>query len=755
MKPKVKKALLRAIEAHKSGKLQVAERQYRAILAAVPENPDANHNLGILVLTAGNPQAALPYLKAALEADARQQRFWLSYINALIDAGQYPEARQVMDSGKSSGLAGEPVVQLERKLGAAEAQTLPDQSGVPGRQTVEALLSAYRSGNLIESERLARSMCAKFPDYALGWKVLGAGLDRSGKTGNAVEPLQHSIRLAPQDYETHNMLGVALRRLGRFSEAEASCREAIRLKPDFPEGHNSLGNALRDSGQIAQAEASFREAIRLKPDFAEAHHNLGTALQQVGTLDEAIAAYKRALAIKPDDTLAEAQMLHLMQSICDWSDTAQLEQACARLGADTSAVVPFAMLAIEDNPGRQLARSKAWAARQYRQSPLPLPGRPEARPERLRVGYFSADFHDHATLYLMAGLLRNHDRKQFELFAYSYGSIRSGKWRKGAEGNVDHFFDVTDQGDRAIADLARSHALDIAIDLKGYTQHTRSELFQFRLAPIQINYLGYPGTMGADFIDYIVADPIVIPEESRKFYSERIIYLPHSYQPNDDTRDIASVSATRTDFGLPDNAFVFCCFNNANKITPAEFDIWMRVLSKVDRSVLWLMRSNGWAQENLRREAERRGISESRIVFADKRPHAEHLARHRHADLFIDTFNYNAHTTASDALWAGLPVVTKAGQQFAARVAASLLNAVGLPELITTSEADYEALIVDLATEPDKLGEIREKLAANRLREPLFDTERYTRDFESGLRQAYDLYYDGEAARDISVSASH
>ncbi len=396
-------------------------------------------------------------------------------------------------------------------------------------------------------------------------------------------------------------------------------------------------------------------------------------------------------------------------------------------------------------------RSRTWASEKDRQSALPFPALPQTRPERLKIGYFSADFHDHATMFLIAGLLREHDRAGFELFAYSYGRIRSGDWRKRAEGDVDHFFDVADSSDRDVADLARSHGLDIAVDLKGYTEDARSGIFRHRPAPVQINFLGYPGSMGADFIDYIVADPTIIPDDQRRFYSERIIYLPHSYQPNDNTREIAKTDTTRADFGLPEDGFVFCCFNNNYKIGPCEFDVWMRLLDKVDGSVLWLFRSNIWAEYNLRKEAEKRGVDPARLVFAGKLPHPEHLARHKHADLFIDTFNCNAHTTASDALWGGLPVVTKQGKQFAARVAASLLRAVRLPELIAETEEEYEKRILELASAPDKLSSIKTRLAENRMKEPLFDTWRYTRNFEHGLRQAYDLYFEGKPPEDIWV----
>ena len=445
-------------------------------------------------------------------------------------------------------------------------------------------------------------------------------------------------------------------------------------------------------------------------------------------------------------------MLHQQRHVCDFSISPTLPNASARLGITTDAVPTFAALPWLDNPDHQLQRSISWANEKYTRPTSNLPARPSTRPKRLKLGYFSADFHDHATLYLMAGLLREHNKQEFEVFAYSYGRSKSGQWRQQAEQTVDHFFDVTDMSDNQIADLARSHGLDVAVDLKGHTQHTRSQIFQFRLAPIQINYLGYPGSMGADFIDYIVADPTVIPNEQREFYSEKVIYLPHSYQPNDNLRKIKQTETSRTDFGLPENAFVFCCFNNNYKISPNEFDIWTRVLSKVEGSVLWLLKSNKWAEQNLRKEAAERGVDPDRLVFAQKVPHAEHLARHKHADLFVDTFNYNAHTTASDALWGGLPVVTKLGKQFAARVAASLLNAVGLSELITHSGQEYENLILELATQPQKLLKIKEKLERNRLTEPLFDTLRYTRNFEQGLHQAYNLYFSGKSPEDIVVA---
>ena len=535
---------------------------------------------------------------------------------------------------------------------------------------------------------------------------------------------------------------ISLYNSGRFQELVAQAEALVAEYPSSFVIWNILGAGQKASGRLVEAENGFRKATELNPAYAEAYNNMGVTLQEQGKLDEAIAAYHRALEIKPAYANAEAQMLHQQQHICDFNVGEKLKEASSRLGIETDAVPPFGALPWEDSPSRQLLRAKHWRQEKYKQSSLPLPARPKTRPDRLKIGYLSADFHDHATMYLMAGLLRQHDRTSFETFAYSYGRSKSGDWRKRAESGVDHFFDVTNQSDRQIIDLVRSHDLDIAIDLKGYTQHTRAQLFQYRLAPIQINYLGYPGTMGAEFIDYIISDRTVIPVEMRQYYSEKVIYLPHSYQPNDNERPIAAINTTRSDVGLPDDAFVFCCFNNNYKISQAEFEIWMRLLHKVDGSVLWLLRSNKWAEGNLRKEAAARGIDPTRLVFAPKLPHSEHLARHRHADLFIDTFNYNAHTTASDALWAGLPVVTKQGKQFAARVAASLLKAVGLPELITETERQYEQLILELAENHEQLRSIKAKLKENRLKMPLFNTELYTQNFEKGLTEAYNKYFN-------------
>jgi len=354
-------------------------------------------------------------------------------------------------------------------------------------------------------------------------------------------------------------------------------------------------------------------------------------------------------------------------------------------------------------------------------------------------------------MYLMAQIFERHDKEQFEVYAYSYGPDKQDEMRKRLVSAVDVFHDVRGMNDIQIVELARAEGLDIAIDLKGFTANTRLAPFAYGLAPVQISYLGYPGTLGADFIDYIVADPVVIPTDNRQYYSEQVIYLPNTYQPTDNTRVISDKTITREDMRLPSNGFVFCCFNNNYKISPKEFDIWMRLLGGVESSVLWLLKSNKWAEQNLKREAEARGISAERLIFAEKVPQAEHLARQKLADLFLDTFNYNAHTTTSDALWAGLPVVTKLGEGFAARVAGSLLTAIDLPELITENEEAYEVLALTLATDLKRLGQIKSKLDRNRLTQPLFDSEMYTRHLEAGYQMAYERYFNGQERSDIVV----
>jgi predicted O-linked N-acetylglucosamine transferase (SPINDLY family) len=412
---------------------------------------------------------------------------------------------------------------------------------------------------------------------------------------------------------------------------------------------------------------------------------------------------------------------------------------------------PFPFLAMLDDPALH-----RMAARIYTEAKCPensaLGPLPKRRPGKIRIGYYSADFHNHATTHLMAQALEAHDRGRFEVYGFSFGPDESDAMRRRVFAACDKFLDVRNASDGEIAQLSRQLGIDIAVDLKGHTQNSRPGIFAGRAAPLQAQYIGYPGTMGAAYMDYVIADKIVIPPGAEADYDEKILRLPHSYQANDSTRKISSKTTTREDAGLPPSGFVFCSFNNNYKILPDTFASWMRILTAVDGSVLWLLEDNALAAANLRRHAADRGVDPARLVFAGRVPLEDHLARHRLADLFLDTWPYNAHTTASDALWTGLPVLTRMGKAFAGRVAASLLTALDLPELITASTEDYEKRAVELARNPEKHAALRAKLAANRTTMPLFDGKLIARHLEAGYEMIHARQQSGLPPDHIEVS---
>lgn len=617
-------------------------------------------------------------------------------------------------------------------------------------QTVtNQLIALYNQGQLSDVVEQSKALLEKYPDAFIVWNLLGAAKKGLGQMDEAVAAYNKALLLKPDYALAYNNIGVILREQGKLDEAIEAYNSALSVKPDFAEAYNNMGVTLQEQGKFDDSIVVFNRALSVKPNFAEAHSNMGVTLQRQGKLDEAIAAYDKAVAIKPDYAFARSQRLLQLAHMCDWSAIEADSSFVAELGIIGASVVPFTALPLEDAPERHRSRSEHYAREIFGQRSLLTIAKPSRRPERLRIGYFSADFYNHATMCLMAQIFAVHDKSNFEIFAFSYGPDTQDKMRKKLISDVDVFHDVREMSDMQIVELARTENLSIAIDLKGFTAATRLEPFSYGLAPVQISYLGYPGTLCTDFIDYIVADPVLIPDNKRQYYSEKIIYLPNTYQPTDNTRIISDKVITREDMGLPNYGFVFCCFNNNYKINRKEFDIWMRLLGKVEDSVLWLLKSNKWAEQNLKREAEARGISAERLIFAEKVPQDEHLARQKLADLFLDTFNYNAHTTTSDALWVGLPVVTKLGEGFAARVAASLLTAIGLPELITESEEAYEALALALAKDPNELAKIKLKLEANRLTQPLFDSETYTRHLETGYQMAYDRYFTGHSPAHI------
>ena len=559
------------------------------------------------------------------------------------------------------------------------------------------------------------------------------------------------VELAPQSPKSHQNLGMFYQSIGKFNEALHCFQRAVNCDANYARAYNGAGNVLVNVGQVDTAQQYFAKALQLDPQFADAYSNLARVFFIKGQFQAAAQGYAKAYSLDPEMKSALASQYYSSAMMCDWSGYGEFSKVASTLGVEGEVVSPFPMLKLEDAPERQLVRSRRLVTFNFGHGAQWQGARPTKRPGKLRIGYFSADFQDHATLALMMGLLRHHDHDKFEIHGFSYGLIKESRSLDEAKNYLDSFNDVERASDDEIAELARQKKIDIAIDLKGHTKLGRLGIFARRIAPVQINYLGNPGTIGADFIEYMIVDKVTVPETHKKYLSEKPIYLPYCYQPNDDQRSIADIKTSRADFGLPDSGFVFCSFNNTYKISPREFDIWMRLLSKVEGSVLWLFKGNDYAAQNLRKEAQKRDVDPDRLIFAEKLSQSEHLARQKHGDLLLDTFNVNAHTTASDALWAGLPLVTLPGEQFAARVAASILSATNLPELIAKDEAGYEAIALDLALHPEKIAALKQKLNDQIKACPLFDSEGYTRDLEVGFEAAYDRYLNGLAPGDIEV----
>jgi protein O-GlcNAc transferase len=610
-----------------------------------------------------------------------------------------------------------------------------------------------RLGEFAPAAVLFARMTTVEPGNAVAHLNLGNALRDLGRKEAAVRSYESAVAIAPDMAQAHHYLGNALRDLGRDAEALASFERALALRPGFAAAQGAIGDVLVALGRPGEAADAYRRAIAIDPAPARWHNNLGMALRLTGDYGQAIAAFDAAIARQPGHDAARVRRAYLNARICDWDAMAEDRERLPALGIDGAVVPPFMALVLEDAPARHRVRAERYSAASFPASAAPLAARPANPDGRLRIGYFSADFHDHATMHLMARLFEAHDRGAFEVHAFSYGPASDDPMRRRLLAAVEHFHDVRSLDDRAIAALARAQGIDVAVDLKGHTADTRLGLFAHRAAAVQISYLGYPGTTGAPFIDYVVADRTVIPPDQIGCYSEARIWLPHSYQVNDDRRPMSDRAIGRVACGLPETGFVFASFNASYKITPDLFAIWMRLLGQVGDSVLWLLGGDEAVVRNLRDQAQRHGIDPARLVFADKLPVAEHLARQRLADLFLDSFVCNAHTTASDALWAGLPVLTRLGKGFAARVCASLLRAVGLPDMVAESAEDYERRALHLATDRAALGAIRARLAEARETAPLFDSLAFTRHIEEAYRRADARARAGQPPAPIEIPA--
>lgn len=586
-------------------------------------------------------------------------------------------------------------------------------------------------------EQLKRSIQRDPRDPGLHYE-LGNLLLNQGQAEDAISSYRTALKLAPGHPQILLQLGNACSVLGKYQEAVNYFQQSVRADATDIAAHYNLGNALRELGQPEQAAISYRKAIQLNPRDADTYNNLGNVLREMGRLDEAIACYREALRLNPNLHHARAHLLHQRQHICEWNGLEDEIVEIRRLVREVpeAQISPFAFLSL---PGTTAAEQRLcaenWVANRYTRliedgKRLNYTFSKNTRP-KLRIGYLSGDFRLHPLAFLATELFELHDCTRFEIYAYSYGLNDKTPMRKRLEAAFDRFVDIRPLSLHEAAQRIIDDRIDILVDLTGFTQTSRTGILALRPAPIQVNWLGFPGTMGAPFADYLISDDYITPPDQAQHYSEKLLYLPDSYQPNDRLRPIAT-TPTRMECGLPETGFVFCCFNQTFKITPQLFDIWMKLLDSIPESVLWLLDCNPWAKENLRKEAQARNVDSARLIFAPRVPVEQHLARQKMADLFLDTLPYNAHTTTSDALWVGLPVITCAGATFSARVAGSLLRAAGVPELITCTLQDYESRALHLARHPDELIAIRLRLAQTHATMPLFDTERFTHQLEQG-----------------------
>lgn len=594
---------------------------------------------------------------------------------------------------------------------------------------------ALQSQDHAMAARLIAKAITIAPRNASYHSNLGLAQKGLGQLEAALASLEMALQIQPQYTDALSNRGLVLQELQQPAKAVDSYTQAIRQMPGLASAYYNRGNAYQDLKQLTSAVADYDMAIMLKPDYAQAYFNKGNALRELKRLDEAVASYDNAYVLNPHLPYLLGMRMNTRMMMCDWQNfDADLKELIE--GLDQKSSPSFPVIALTDSLEAQQKAAENWIRSKYpaNTSLGPLPPRPAG--DKIRIGYFSADFHEHPVMYLMAELFELHDKEQFEVFAFSYDTHPDDGMRQRVRQAFEQFIDVQNKTDLQIAELARSLQIDIAVDLGGHTQNSRVGIFACRAAPVQVSYIGYLGTMGAAYYDYLLADEIIIPPESQKYYTEKIAYLP-CYQVNDSQRKISERQFTRSELGLPEEGFVYCCFNNNYKILPATFDSWVRILQAVPGSVLFLFAENKWAQENLKREAHQRGLDPARLVFGQHLNRADYLARYKVADLFLDTFPYNAGTTASDALWVGLPVLTRMGESFASRVAASVLQGINLPELIILSPTSFEQIAISFGTDGKQLKEMKQKIKLGN--EKFFNTNYFRIRLEEYFKKIFPL----------------
>ncbi len=683
-----------ALDAHQRGDAAGAETLYRQIIERDPSCFDALHLLGMLRLDRGAAEQAIAVLLRAVAVAPAQA------------AGHFALGRAYLAAGHGDLAAGA----LQRALDLN-------------------------------------------PALADAWFLRANILQQRAQFDQAAACYERAISLRPEFPEAFNNLSAALRALRKTSRSLECVERALALRPGYAKALNNRGLLRLDGNRPAAAAEDFQRALALNPQFAEALHNLGTALMLMHRFEEARDAYLRLAAVAPGFPHVLGNLLHAQLNLCDWSDhDARREAVIAAVERGAHGDVPMSFLCVAGSAALQLRCAQTYTATYYpAQDSYPHRSAPGSD-RRIRVAYVSGDFGEHAVTYLLSGVFERHDRTRFETFALSWDRREDGARRQRVAAAFAQFIDITHASDLEVVKAMRELEIDIAVDLTGHTLGNRTGIFARRAAPIQVNYLGHPATMGAEYMDYLIADRFLVPEETRHRYAEKVVWLP-CFQPNDDRRVLPAPTTSRQDHGLPEQAFVFCSFNNNAKLTPAVFGIWMRLLARIPGSVLWLLATTPRAAENLRREATGRGVAAERLVFAERKPYLEHLQRYALADLFLDCLPFNGGATASDALSMGIPVLTCAGDSFAARMAGSVLSYLGFGELVTSSLDEYEAEALALAANPTQLRSLRERLARAHGQHPFFDTDHYRRCLEAAFAAMYERRAAGLGPAAFSVDS--
>jgi protein O-GlcNAc transferase len=707
------------------GKFDQAERYARRAAATQATSDVSCYNYALILKALNRPTEALEQFSCALQINPSVAETWNNRGTVLNELKRYREA--IADFEQATAINSNYAEAYFNKGGALARLSLHAES-----------LAAY-------DHALALN-----PHWAEAWVARGNVLAELKQYVDASAVFDKALTLQPSLAGAWLGRGNVLANITQYENALASYDRALALKPNLAEACMGRGSVFLALKQYDAAFAAYDKALAIDPDLAEAWHARANAFHALRQYTKAASAYDRALKLDANLKYAEGRRLHAKLHVCDWSNV-ESDTSRVLTGVREARLVcpPFELLAIGSSGADQLQCAKGFIGDL---PPSPTVWRRENYShKRIRLGYLSGDFREHATAVLLARLFEHHDRSRFEVTGISFGPNQNSPTRQRIERSLEHFIDVRDRSDGEIAELIRTTEIDVLVDLMGITGDNRLNILARRPAPIQVSYLGYIGTMGADFIDYVIADEIALPLDQQPFFAEKIVHLPGCFLVTDDRQEIAPHTPSRAEAGLPPDGFVFCSFNNTYKLAKPVFEMWMRLLGAVPGSVLWLAEANPDMAVNLRREARSCGVAPERIVFAPRVPLPEHLARQRLGGLFLDTVPYNAGATGAAALWSGVPLLTMLGQTFVGRMAASMLHAVGLPELVTHNLEEYEALALKLAREPDLLSSIRQKLHDNLRVAPLFDTDRFRRKLEEGYTTMVHIRRSGEPARNFRV----